>query len=85
MPFAVGQLAVFQGASEAPISESYGSTRRGEGNGQLAAVRRLPDRSRIGSEMLPPGALTLQAVVVRSHSLYTCAFYGALLRGLDCG
>jgi hypothetical protein len=26
MAFAVGQLAVFQGASEAPISDSYGSS-----------------------------------------------------------
>jgi hypothetical protein len=29
LAFAVGQLAVFQGASEAPISGSYGSIRRG--------------------------------------------------------
>jgi hypothetical protein len=29
--FAVGQLAVFQGASEAPVSDSYGSIRRGGG------------------------------------------------------
>ena len=31
MAFAVGQLAVFQGASEAPISDSYGAIRRGGG------------------------------------------------------
>jgi hypothetical protein len=29
--FAVGQLAVFQGVSEVPISGSYGSIRRGGG------------------------------------------------------
>ena len=67
-----GQLAVFQGASEAPISESYGSSESGgrrtekqptgrgpEGcveNGP-AAVRRLPDRLRIDSDMRPPRAL----------------------------
>src|SRR6202043_3420951 len=61
--FAGGQLAVFQGASEAPISESYGSSeQRGKTanwprprglRGKLACgcvVR----RSRIGSDMLSP-------------------------------
>ena len=38
-----GQLAVFQGASEAPISESYGSSPAvaGRKNSQLAPARRV--------------------------------------------
>ena len=36
-----GQLAVFQGASEAPISESYGSSEQTRQNSQLAPPRRV--------------------------------------------
>ncbi len=39
--FAAGQLAVFQGASEAPISVSYGSSEQTRKNSQLAAARRV--------------------------------------------
>jgi predicted transcriptional regulator len=38
---ASGQLAVFQGASEAPISESYGSSEQRGKNGQLVPARRV--------------------------------------------
>src|SRR6202035_5397068 len=60
-----GQLAVFQGASEAPISESCGSS---EQRGKTANWPRpkglrwkwaggcVARRSRIGSDMLPPCA-----------------------------
>src|SRR5271167_2789320 len=63
---AAGQLAVFQGASEAPISESYGSS---EQRGKTANWPRprglrgkwaggcVARRSRIGSDRLPPRAL----------------------------
>ena len=61
--FAGGQLAVFQGGSEAPISKSYGLS---EQRGKTAnwprpkrlrlkwLGRRVARRSRIGSDMLPP-------------------------------
>jgi hypothetical protein len=39
MPFAVGQLAVFQGASEAPISEPIRVERATRKNGQLATAQ----------------------------------------------
>ncbi len=38
---AAGQLAVFQGASEAPISESIGVERATRKNSQLAAAQRV--------------------------------------------
>jgi hypothetical protein len=44
---AAGQLAVFQGASEAPISELI----------RAEPVRQPPDRLRIHSDMRPPRAL----------------------------
>jgi hypothetical protein len=61
-----GQLAVFQGASEAPISESYGSSEQRGKNSQLAPARRVAlkmgggrvaRRLRIDSDMRPPRAL----------------------------
>jgi hypothetical protein len=66
---AAGQLAVFQGASDAPISELIRVERATQKNSQLAAarrvalkmgrraVRRLPDRLRIHLDMRPPRAL----------------------------
>jgi hypothetical protein len=41
MAFAVGQLAVFQGASEAPISEFIRVERATRKNSQLATARRV--------------------------------------------
>jgi hypothetical protein len=41
LSFAAGQLAVFQGASEAPISGSIRAERATRKNSQLAAVRRV--------------------------------------------
>jgi hypothetical protein len=38
---AAGQLAVFQGASEAPISESYGSSEQRRKTAALAAAQRV--------------------------------------------
>jgi len=66
MAFAVGQLAVFQGASEAPISGSYGSS---EQRGKTANWPRpgglrwkwaggcVARRLRIDADMRPPRAL----------------------------
>jgi hypothetical protein len=60
-----GQLAVFQGASEAPISESYGSNERKnsqtgpdpEGCVENAPATRVARRFHIDSDMRPPRAL----------------------------
>jgi hypothetical protein len=61
---AAGRLAVFRGASEAPISEfirAERATQKKQPTGRVpsghiengpAAVRRLPDQSRIDSDML---------------------------------
>ena len=67
MAFAVGQVAVFQGASEAPISGSYGSIRRGGGKTanwpRPGGLRRkwaggcVARRLRIHLDMRPPRAL----------------------------
>jgi hypothetical protein len=80
--FAVGQLAVFQGASEVPLSESYGSREqrgktanwpRPEGwdeNGP-AAVPQPRDRLRINLDMRPPRALpTAHFDRNESHVIY---------------
>ena len=64
MTFAGDQLAVFQGASEAAISEFIRFERATRKNSQLATARRvamktgrrrrLPDRLRIDPDMRPP-------------------------------
>src|SRR5258707_7696492 len=61
---AAGQLAVFQGASEAPISEFIRVERATQKNGQLAAGRRLRCSSlRIDSDMRPPSASPARTVL----------------------
>jgi hypothetical protein len=64
--FAAGQLAVFQGASEAPISESIRVERATRKNSQLAAAHGVAlkmaggcvaRRLRIALDMRPPRAL----------------------------
>jgi hypothetical protein len=76
---APGQLAVFQGASEAPISELIRverATRKKQPTGRgpkgcvengLAAVRRLPDRLRIDLDMRPPTASPARTALPAAH------------------
>jgi len=73
---AAGQLAVFQGASEAPISEFIRVERATQKNGQPAAARRVALKMgrrlrcssvRIDSDMRPPSASPARTALPAAH------------------
>src|SRR6202040_4309156 len=74
--FAGGRLAVFQGASEAPISLSYGSSEQRGKTANWPPPRGLRSkwaggcvarRSRIASDMLPPSASPARTALPAAH------------------